>query len=130
MKFALVINEAPYSRQASESAYQFAKAVVAKGYTILSVFFYGDGVLNANTLACPPQDEAHIINRWSAFAKGHHITLSVCVASCLRRGILDETLSRQYDKTTHNLAAEFTITGLGTLAEAYHQADRVILFGG
>jgi tRNA 2-thiouridine synthesizing protein D len=48
MKFGILINEGPYTHQASDSAYRFAEAVLARGHEICRVFFYNDGVYNAN----------------------------------------------------------------------------------
>ena len=118
MKFAILINEGPYTHQASDSAYQFAKAVLAKGHEIFRIFFYHDGVNNATRLTTPPQDDRHIVNRWAKLAQDHSIDLVVCVAAALRRGIKDE-----------NLAPGFRISGLGQLIESGIQADRYVTFG-
>jgi tRNA 2-thiouridine synthesizing protein D len=47
MKFSLAIYSAPYSAQASDSAYRFAKALLAEGHSLYRIFFYQDGVHNA-----------------------------------------------------------------------------------
>ena len=44
MKLGILVNEGPYTHQASDSAYQFAKAALEKGHEIFRVFFYSDGV--------------------------------------------------------------------------------------
>lgn len=118
MKFGIVVNEGPYQHQASDSAYQFAKAAIAKGHEVWRVFFYHDGVNNASKLTEPPQDDRHIVNRWSKLAEEHGVDLVVCVAAALRRGIKDE-----------NLATGFRISGLGQLVEAGIQTDRTVVFG-
>ncbi|MEW6562672.1 MAG: sulfurtransferase complex subunit TusD [Pseudomonadota bacterium] len=118
MKFAIVVNEGPYQHQASDSAYLFCKAAIEKGHEIRRVFFYHDGVNNASRLTEPPQDDRHIVNRWSKLAADHGVDLVVCVAAALRRGIREE-----------NLAAGFRISGLGQLVEAGIQSDRTVVFG-
>ena len=118
MNFGILVNEGPYTHQASDSAYQFCKAALAKGHQIHRVFFYHDGVDNANRLTEPPQDDRHIVNRWSQLAQEHSLDLVVCVAAALRRGIVDE-----------NLAPGFRISGLGQLVESGIEADRVVTFG-
>jgi len=107
MKFGLMINEGPYNHQASDTAYQFAKAVLEKGHQIHRVFFYNDGVNNATKLTEPPQDDRHIVNRWSKLAEEHGLDLVVCVAAGLRRGLVDAVL-----------APGFRISGLGPLVES------------
>jgi tRNA 2-thiouridine synthesizing protein D len=118
MKFGIVVNEGPYQHQASDSAYLFAKAAIAKGHEVWRVFFYHDGVNNASKLTEPPQDDRHIVNRWAKLAEEHNVDLVVCVAAALRRGIKDE-----------NLAHGFRISGLGQLVEAGIKSDRLVTFG-
>lgn len=118
MKFGIMINEGPYTHQATDSAYLFAKAAIEKGHSVPRVFFYHDGVNNATKLTEPPQDDRHIVNRWSKLAEDHGVDLVVCVAAALRRGIRDE-----------NLAPGFRISGLGQLVEAGIQTDRLVVFG-
>ncbi len=129
MKFAILVNEGPYTHQASDSAYQFAKAALAKGHEIYRVFFYHDGVNNASRLTVPPQDDRHIVNRWSALAQEHGIDLVVCIAAAQRRGVLDENEAKRHGKDANNIAPGFRISGLGQLVEAGIQADRLVTFG-
>ena len=118
MKFGLVVNEGPYTHQASDSAYQFAVAALAKGHEIQRVFFYHDGVNNATRLTEPPQDDRNVVNRWSTLAADHKVDLVVCVAAALRRGIQEEVL-----------APGFRISGLGQLVDSGIKADRMLVFG-
>ena len=118
MKFGIMVNEGPYQHQASDSAYMFAKAALEKGHKIHRVFFYHDGVNNANKFTEPPQDDRHIVNRWSDLAKEYGVDLVVCVAAALRRGIKDE-----------QLAPGFRIAGLGQLVESGIQSERLVVFG-
>ncbi|MBK7660610.1 MAG: sulfurtransferase complex subunit TusD [Betaproteobacteria bacterium] len=118
MKIGILVNEGPYQRQSSDSAWQFCQAAIAAGHEIQRVFFYHDGVNNATKLTDPPQDDRHIVNRWSALAQEHKVDLVVCVAAALRRGIVEE-----------NLAKGFRISGLGQLVESAIQADRLVVFG-
>jgi tRNA 2-thiouridine synthesizing protein D len=129
MKFAILVNEGPYTHQASDSAYLFAKAALAKGHEIYRVFFYHDGVNNASRLTVPPQDDRHIVNRWSALAQEYGIDLVVCIAAAQRRGMLDENEAKRQGKDANNIAPGFRISGLGQLVEAGIQADRLVTFG-
>jgi tRNA 2-thiouridine synthesizing protein D len=129
MKFSILINEGPYTHQASDSAYQFAKAVLAKGHEIFRIFFYHDGVNNATRLTTPPQDDRNIVNRWSKLAEEHKLDMVVCVAAAQRRGIVDEGEAKRNGKDATNLAPGFRISGLGQLIEAGIQSDRMVTFG-
>lgn len=129
MIFSLAVYSAPYSSQASYSAYQFAIAVLNQGHNLHRVFFYQDGVHNATDLAAPPQDEFNLQQAWQRLAKDHKLDLVVCISAALRRGILDESEAKRYDKPSYNLANEFTVSGLGQLVEAAVVSDRLISFG-
>ena len=129
MKFVIVVQGNPYASQSCHSALSFAQAVVDGGHELLRVFFYHDGVLVANHMTAPAQDEMDIGAAWQAFAESHDIELVACIASCLRRGILDETEAGRYEKTTATIAPGFVISGLGQLVDATINADRVVTFG-
>lgn len=118
MDIGILINEGPYTHQASDSAYLFARAAIEKGHKVGRVFFYHDGVNNSTRLTEPPQDDRHIVNRWAKLGQEHGIDLVVCVAAALRRGIKDE-----------NLAPGFRISGLGQLIETGIQSERLVTFG-
>jgi tRNA 2-thiouridine synthesizing protein D len=129
MKFGILVNEGPYTHQASDSAYQFTKAALEKGHEIFRVFFYHDGVNNATRLTTPPQDDRNIVNRWSKLAEDHKLDMVVCVAAAQRRGIVDEGEAKRNGKDATNLAPGFRISGLGQLVEAGIQSDRMVVFG-
>ncbi|MCK5324438.1 MAG: sulfurtransferase complex subunit TusD [Woeseiaceae bacterium] len=118
MKFGILINEGPFTHQASDSAYRFTVAALAKGHEIYRVFFYNDGVYNGNKLSEPQTDDRNLVSLWSKLGEEHKIDLVVCVAAALRRGIKDEVLEDG-----------FRISGLGQLVEAGIQADRLVVFG-
>jgi tRNA 2-thiouridine synthesizing protein D len=118
MKIGILINEGPFTHQASDSAYRFAVAALAKGHEIYRVFFYKDGVNNANKLSEPQSDDRNLVALWSELGQENDIDLVVCVAAALRRGIKDEIVKDR-----------FRISGLGQLVEAGIQADRLVVFG-
>ncbi len=129
MKLGILVNEGPYQHQASDTAYQFTKAALAKGHEIFRVFFYNDGVNNGTRLSVPPQDDRNITQQWSQLAEEHKLDLVVCIAAAQRRGILDENEAKRHGKDSSNLAPGFRISGLGQLIEAGIQADRLVVFG-
>lgn len=118
MKLGILINEGPFTHQASDSAYRFTVAALARGHKVARVFFYNDGVYNANRLSEPQSDDRNLVALWAELGKEHGIDLVVCVAAALRRGIKDEILREG-----------FRISGLGQLVEAGIQSDRLVVFG-
>ena len=118
MKLGILVNEGPFTHQASDTAYRFTEAALAKGHEIPRVFFYHDGVNNANKLSEPQSDDRNLVKLWSELGEKHGLDLVVCVAAALRRGMTDELL-----------AAGFRISGLGQLIETGIEADRLVVFG-
>ncbi|GMR18474.1 MAG: sulfurtransferase complex subunit TusD [Gammaproteobacteria bacterium] len=129
MKYGIMVSEGPYTHQASDTAYLFTKAALEKGHEIFRVFFYHDGVNNGTRLTSPPQDDRHIVNRWSELAEKYKLDLVVCVAAAQRRGIADADEAKRNGKDADNIAPGFRISGLGQLVEAGIQADRLLIFG-
>ena len=129
MKFGIMINEGPYTHQASDTAYNFVIAALEKGHEIYRIFFYHDGVNNGTRYTTPPQDDRNIVNRWSELAEKHEIDLVICVAAAQRRGIADADEAKRNGKDGDNIAPGFRISGLGQLLEASIQADRTMVFG-
>ncbi len=129
MIFAIQVLSTPYASQASYTAYQFAKSLLAQGHQLHRVFFYQDGVQNATKLATPPQDEFDLHKAWQALAREHRVDLVVCIAAALKRGVLNDEEAKRYGKDTFNLANGFDLGGLGQLIEAAVAVDRLITFG-
>lgn len=129
MKFGIVVSEGPYTHQASDSAYNFVKAALAKGHEVSRVFFYHDGVNVGTRLSIPPQDDRQIQAQWTALGKEHGLDLVICIAAAQRRGLLDQNEADRQGKDANNIAEGFRISGLGQLIEMGIQADRTITFG-
>ncbi len=129
MQLAIVVNEGPYTHQASDTAYQFTKTALEKGLKIFRVFFYHDGVNNGTRLGVPPTDDRNLQKLWTELGEAHKLDLVVCVAAAQRRGILDADEAKRHGKDVNNIAPGFRISGLGQLIEAGIQADRLVVFG-
>jgi tRNA 2-thiouridine synthesizing protein D len=129
MKFTLLVTAAPHQENAWQ-ALRFCAAALQRGHAVQRIFFYGDGVAHGNALLTPPQDEANVAAGWQALAAAHGIELIVCIAAALKRGVMDVDTARREEKTSANLATGFTISGLGQLADAIGESDRLVSFPG
>jgi len=129
MNFSLLVLGAPYSDQSVSTALRFAEAVTATGNSIYRIFFFHDGVNNGNALITPPQDENNIPAQWQQLAQHHGIDLVICIASALKRGVLDNVEADRYEQSGDNLADGFNISGLGQLIDASVYSDRLVTFG-
>ncbi len=128
MRFALLVTGAPYGTQQSTSALLFARALLQAGEQLESVFFYREGVLNANLLTSPASDEADIVRGWQALQQEHGVELHICVAAALRRGVTDAAESARLQLRVANLQNGFTLSGLGAFARAALTCDRLVQF--
>lgn len=129
MRFALFITAAP-DQEAAFQAWRFADAALAQGHELLRVFFAGAAVTHGNALNTPGRDETGLTRRWQDLQSRHNLDLVICVAAALKRGVLDADNARSWEQPHANLASGFVISGLGQLAEAQLQADRLITFPG
>ncbi len=128
MRFALMVTGPAYGTQQAASAYQFAQAVLAEGHSIGSVFFYREGVYNANLLSAPASDEFDLVRAWQCLSEEQGVALHICVAAALRRGVTDNEQASQLNLPAANLQHGFTLSGLGALAEAALTSDRMVQF--
>lgn len=128
MRFALMVTGPAYGTQQASSAYQFALALLEAGHTLVSVFFYREGVSNANALTAPASDEFDLVRAWQRLHAEQQVELHICVSAALRRGVVDESEAARLELTGANLQAGFSLTGLGALAEAALTCDRVVQF--
>lgn len=128
LTYCLIVTGPQYGTEQASSAYLFANALIEKGHHIAQIFFYRDGVVNANKLTAPASDEFDLPSAWVAFAEKHNIPLQVCVAAALRRGIIDKQQAKEQGKETSNMASTFELSGLGALAETLLTCSRVVQF--
>jgi tRNA 2-thiouridine synthesizing protein D len=126
--FSIAVHGAPHNAQAPLSAYRFARAALAAGHTIRRVFFYHDGVLTASSLIVAPQDELDVHRLWVELHHEHGVELAICIAASLKRGMLDESERDRYARSAANVDGAFVIAGLGLLAEAATESDRLVTF--
>ncbi len=126
--FTLVITGAPYSSQAPQTALHFARAAVDRGHSIDRVFLYGDGVHLASALTTPPSDETNWSQAWAEFLENYRIPGVACIASALRRGLVDEKEQTRYELASENLRPPFAIAGLGEWVEGQSKSSRTLYF--
>lgn len=115
--------------QAPHTALAFARAAVAGGHRVTRIFFFHDGVHCGNDLAIPAAGQQSMATQWGELAQQYNIDLVVCVASALKRGILNDGEAKRYAKSASNLHPQFDLSGLGQWIEACALADRVVTFG-
>lgn len=128
MRYALLVTGPAYGTQQASSALQFARALLEEGHELISIFFYREGVYNANQLTAPASDEFDLVRAWQSLYQQHRVALHICVAAALRRGISDEAEAHRLGLPGFNLQPGFLLSGLGALAEASLTCDRMVQF--
>ncbi|UIL52853.1 MULTISPECIES: sulfurtransferase complex subunit TusD [Pantoea] len=128
MRYTLLVTGPAYGTQQATSALLFAHALLAEGHQLESVFFYREGVLNANQLTAPASDEYDVVRAWQALHQQQGVALNICVAAALRRGVTDEQEAARLQLPASNLQPGFTLSGLGALAEAALGCERLVQF--
>lgn len=129
MIISVMVAGSPVSSQSARSALLFCQAAVAAGHSLYRIFFYEDGVLVGSNLNVAPQDEANLNADWLEFVQTHQLDAVICVASALKRGVLNDAEAARYEKSAANLAAGYDISGLGQWVDACINSDRVVSFG-
>jgi tRNA 2-thiouridine synthesizing protein D len=129
VKFSLLILSSPWSAQGGDSAWQFARAALDQGHELYRVFFYHEGVYQGSSLSVAAQDEIDRVQRWADLAEQHNTDLVLCIASAVKRGLLDETEAKRHQRSTSNIHPAFTLSGLGQLIDASAVSDRLLTFG-
>jgi tRNA 2-thiouridine synthesizing protein D len=128
MNYTILVTGAPYGTQNASTAFLFCKALVNTVHHLKSIFFYCDGVLNANSMTTPANDEFDLIKAWQKLKKKHSINLYVCNSAAMRRGVIAEKKILNLDTQNGNLAIFFELSGLIELACAIKKCDRLIQF--
>ena len=118
---ALVVTTPPNSNLTT-TAVNLVKAAVEKGVTIVGVFFYQDGVLNAAKHLSIPNDEYQTLQHWQQLNREFDVPLYLCVTAAEKRGLTDEIGKNE----NSNIDQAFTVSGLGELVELTCKAERVV----
>lgn len=113
MIYTLIVNSNHLTT--GRNALQLAQDLLAQKQQINCIYFLFDGAYVANKFIDMPTDEFDLTKAWSEFAKQNNVPLSVCAASGLRRGIIQ-----------NNLAEGFYLGSIGELVESCAAADNVV----
>ncbi|HSX20224.1 MAG TPA: DsrE family protein [Gammaproteobacteria bacterium] len=97
------------------NALHLAQDLIMQNAKINRVYFLFDGAFVANKYIDMPTDEFDLTAAWTDFAQKNKISLAVCKASGLRRGISD-----------HSIAASFSFGSIGELVESCAAANEVL----
>lgn len=129
MKYSLLI----YSDRAdngASAALSLAQAIIASGHSLYRLFFYRDGVMIANNGSrIRPAHEATLHRDWQLFIQNNNLDAVACVSAAVRRQLVSEEEAQSTTSTYEHVSPTFHVAGLGQLADALANSDRVVSFG-
>lgn len=128
MKYTIVIQCKPEKKSVLSAAIEFIEALYRSNHQINQVFFYGEGVYLADSNCVVAQDEVDYAQKLKALLAHHEIPNTVCIATAIKRGVLDEREQQRYEKLGRAVEAPFELGGLGQLIESCAASDRTITF--
>ena len=126
--FSLMLTQSPTVNANHFLALDFATSLLQQGHSLKRVFFYQDAVyvgLNGQT---PIQGQQSLMQQWLQLSKQYEFPLQLCIANAIRRGLANAQEQERYQLPTTTVALGFDLVGLGELAEACQENDRVIQF--
>ncbi|QCI16266.1 sulfurtransferase complex subunit TusD [Buchnera aphidicola] len=128
MNYTILVTGSAYGRQNASTALLFCQSLVKTDHVLHSIFFYGDGVSNANKMIKPATDEFNLIAGWQKLHKKYKVKLYVCSSAAFRRGVIEDEQKINMRIKQGNLALFFEMTGLLELANSIKVCDRIIQF--
>tara|TARA_R110000868_G_scaffold111242_11_gene300604 strand:- start:10813 stop:11265 length:453 start_codon:yes stop_codon:yes gene_type:complete len=126
--FSLLLTESPFPGTSHQQAQDFIRAALALGHQIQRVFFYQDAVLCGNNRIQAPQGQQDVGEQWRQLAKVGQFPLQLCIANSIRRGIVDAQESERYGLSGATIKSGFELAGLGEMADATTNSDRLVEF--
>jgi tRNA 2-thiouridine synthesizing protein D len=126
--FTLLITSNPNSTDLHIAAVDFARAAILGGHSLRRVFFYADGVYAGLASQQAPQGQESALHLWRQLKNESDIPLQACIANAIRRGVTDAREAKRYNLGEATLADCFELSGLGEMAVAFHDSDRIIQF--
>ncbi|MXP51289.1 sulfurtransferase complex subunit TusD [Pantoea sp. SoEX] len=128
MNYSLLVTGPPFGTQNATSALLFSNELFKKGHKLSSVFFYREGVLNANQFIIIPKNEFNLVKAWQDLNEKNGVLLNICISSAFYRGILNSQEAEKRYCSLGNLQLGFNFSGLSALTEAVIKSDRVVQF--
>ena len=116
---AVMVTTPPFSNLTT-TAYHFIEKALEQGINVAGVFFYQDGVLNANSNVAIPNDEFQMNAHWQQLHQHYKLPLYLCYTAAEKRGLTEETPA--------NINEIFIPSGLGELVQLSNNADRMVQF--
>ena len=121
----VLITSSPFTSANCHSALSFCEAACQSDCKV-SVFFYGEGIHNANAFMSPVSDDKNLMHEWRSLSEKFPLQLIVCNTAANKRGVINEEEAKQ--NNGFNLTAPFIPGGLAEFASLSQSCDKLIQF--
>ncbi|WP_343189050.1 sulfurtransferase complex subunit TusD [Buchnera aphidicola (Chaitoregma tattakana)] len=128
MQYTILVTGPIYGTQNSISSFLFVKSLIKKKHIVRSIFFYADGVYNANIMSSPNYNEIDLLKFWKKISIENNIILKLCIGSSIKRGLIIKNLVKKKGILTRNVDENFKSMGLLELSKDIILSDRVVQF--
>ena len=125
---AIMLIHSPFSRAINSAAFSYCRALLESGHHIQRLFFYHESVQLGSNLSISAQDELNPAKAWQDLIDTYKIEAVVCIASAMKRGVIDADEASRYDKPAFNLASGLQLAGLSDWIDAVNHSDQHIVF--
>ncbi len=125
LRYTLILTHSPSQLESNLTAQTLVAEIIAAGDSVDRIFFYQDACFVGLESQVPGQGLETGFLGWQQLNEEYQVPLQICIANGLRRGVLNEAEAQRY-QASPTLHSSFTLVGLGELAEANQQSDRII----
>ncbi|WP_187306489.1 sulfurtransferase complex subunit TusD [Buchnera aphidicola] len=129
MNYVILVSDFSNHSENSISAFLFSQALLSAGHILKNVFFFYNGVFDANKMLILPSDRFNASLEWENLSNIHNIPLYVCSSASLERGIFSHNELKNIDHVKFvNLSSSFKFIGYTEWLLDVVQCDRLIQF--
>ncbi len=102
-KFLIFVTRSPFESLNGQTALSFCEAAIKLGHEVSQVFFYQQGVQQANDFIQPAAGEQSQLAKWVIFSEQTRTPLNICVTAAIKRGVVstEEAMSNGKFENIH-----------------------------
>ena len=121
-RFLVFVTGSPFNSVNGQTALSFCEAAVALGHHVDQVFFYQQGVQQANSDIQNSSGEKLIIKQWADFSEQTKTPLNICVTASIKRGVIAQDDATQLQLAC-NVHSAFSAVGMADYFSALSMTD-------
>ncbi len=128
MNYSILITSSPQFIERHLTAIDVARELLAHGHSLTTIFFWQDAAEIALISRQAPRNEIDIQARWLSLGREYNLELAICIASGLRRGVMNKSEAERHELLSETIKEPFSVQGLGSLIEQRSTVDKRLEF--